>query len=1181
MKKVASYSISRDPDGSELILNEGENSKTYLAFSEEFSRFVSVKLYGPELFADARTRRSVHDTAEKIRASFSSGIAFPLEVGDQDNRVYQVCELLPGHSIEHLIKEQGNLDASTVFELAKRLLATTQHVLDAYDLNPNLSPEQIFVWRTGGSNWSLGFADYDLKPEESEEETGELQLVQDLSLLFYFLGSGDMQTWFYPMLNIKFEEDQHPKIAPELLYLYQRLFDSDASKRPFSITDLNRLLEFSAEKVSGKPELDEIPVDRSFLTWMPRNGSFPEPYSPNKRSSEFAQPCTFEAVDKLKDSTSLVHILPPDSMTLSKFIDDYRQSMQLAQGKESKVLTPVESVTCDPKCRVVAEKPVAAISVSTLLERKADFKREEALLLLHKIDRCLNDVETEGFTAPSLQLNDIYIRPQGAKSRRGVLAQKKFGWLSEADKYQIFVRPFHSNLFFGETPDMTALNGQTGKFGRTSAITNLFRPEYAFVTLAYTMMSAAVASEKKQMPKAMAELFRKSFSTRQTEGSKGRERLLDKLGKTLEGKALEISDAPAAKAKPAAAAPAPKKAKQEPSPKAKSNVKVEPKPKPAPARPDTVSKPFVTRPPKPKQKGGNPMVVAAIGAAALFGLMALAYVILPERNPEGNVVAVDPNPDPNPIEVVVNNNPPTPIEVTMVDNPPVSPSPPNPPASDPNLVTPPVSPPDTDPGPVVVAVNPNPGTEPIEDPGVQVAVVDPNTPPTPDPGTEIVGSPNTPSTTDPGSETSVDPSATDPTPPETTVGSPNTPTTPDSPDPTEPPEVVGSTNNDNNQQDPNGTPQEPVEPMPAELVNNNPPEPVEPPTPPTPPQTVEVTPIVPTPIVPTPIVPTPPPTLPATPSVDDKEAKMEEMNAAIGAVRDFRETGEIGQASEQLLELIETYTDEPGVDAELNATITAIREKEADLEGAERDKVDELVHMAALDQHQGAVSLLAMWHDRSDTPTAVAWNQTAAEQGDPEAMARLGIYYSVGKHVDLDLDEAVGWFEKAAQQGQVNALYFLGECYYFGKGVEADASKAVNLLRQAHEKGDAKASGMLATLYSKGHGVEANAETSRGLYEEAISRGDTGSYGNLGVLYMQGNGIDRDPNKAFSLFKRGAQAGEPNSMFFYALCFESGQGTEPNPETAAEWYRKAAQANQPMAIKWCETNNVDYSGETE
>ncbi|MEM7010143.1 MAG: hypothetical protein AAF585_01565 [Verrucomicrobiota bacterium] len=1163
----------------------------------------------------------MHDSAEKIRASFSSGIAFPLEVGDQDNRVYQVCELLPGHSIEHLIKEQGKLDASTVFELAKRLLATMQHVLDSYDLSPNLSPEQIYVWRTGGSNWSIGFADYDLKPEDSEEETGELQLVQDLSLLFYFLGSGDMQTWFYPMLNIKFEEDQHPNIAPELLYLYQRLFDSDASKRPFSITDLNRLLEFSAEKVTGKPELDEIPVDRSFLTWMPQNGSFPEPYSPNKRSSEFAQPCTFEAVDKLKDSTSLVHILPPDSMTLSKFIDDYRQSMQLAQGKESKVLTPVESVTCDPKCRVVAEKPVAAISVSTLLERKADFKREEALLLLHKIDRCLSDVESEGFTAPSLQLNDIYIKPQGAKSRRGVLAQKKFGWLSEADKFQIFVRPFHSNLFFGETPDMTALNGQTGKFGRTSAITNLFRPEYAFVTLSYTLMSAAMASEKKPMPKAMAELFRKSFSTRQSEGAKGREALLNKLGKTLEGKTLEISETPTAKPAAAAAVPAPKKAKPDPTPNTKSTVGPKPKAKAVGARPDTVSKPFVTRPPKPKRRGANPLLTAALGAVGLFVLAGAAYFLTPDRNPGANTVAVvDPDPDPNQIEIVVNPDPKPPVEVTMIDNPPVSPTPPDPPVSDPDLVQPPISPPDNDPDSVVVAVNQNPGAEPIQNPGTQVAVVDPpSTPPTPDPGTEIVGSPNTANATDLGSDTSVNPIEQDPNPAETTIGSPNTPSTPnatdsgsetsvnpadqtlnpadqtsdpaeatigspnaqetsDTPEPNEPPESVGSTSQDNDttQQDPDGGSTEPN--TPTEMANSNtPPEPVTPPitpvTPPTPP-------IVATPIFPTPIVPTPPPTLP-TPPAEDEEAKLEEMNSAIGAVRDFRENGKIGQASTQLLELIENYADEPAVDAELNATISAIREKDADLEGAERDKADELVHMAALDQHQGAVSLLALWHDRSDTPTAVAWNQTAAEQGDPEAMARLGIYYSVGKHVNLDLEESVSWFEKAAQQGQVNALYYLGECYYFGKGVEADAGKAVNLLRQAHEKGEAKASGMLATLYSKGHGVEANAETARGLYEEAISRGDVGSYGNLGVLYMQGNGIDPDPSKAFGLFRRGARAGEPNSMFFYALCFESGQGTEANPENAIEWYRKAAQANQPMAIKWCEANNVDYSAETE
>lgn len=87
MKKVSRHSISCAPDGSEVVLCEDEDSTTYLAFSEEYSRFVGLKMYG-ETFPDARARRLLQENAELVRSRFTSGLAFPLEVGDVDGRIY-------------------------------------------------------------------------------------------------------------------------------------------------------------------------------------------------------------------------------------------------------------------------------------------------------------------------------------------------------------------------------------------------------------------------------------------------------------------------------------------------------------------------------------------------------------------------------------------------------------------------------------------------------------------------------------------------------------------------------------------------------------------------------------------------------------------------------------------------------------------------------------------------------------------------------------------------------------------------------------------------------------------------------------------------------------------------------------------------------------------------------------
>lgn len=1055
--------------------------------------------------------------------------------------------MLPGNSIQQLVENQGPLDAATVFALAKGLLAVARSVSETYELKPNLSPSQIYVWRTAGTRWSLGFADYDLRPlAEDQEEPGELQLVQDLSLLFWFLGTRDLQTWFYPMLSAKYTRSQHPSVESpthltksgtplrlslpsELLDLYQRLFDSDASRRPFSILDLTRLLNFGAEKVTGVPQLGEVPVERGFQAWTPRNGGFPEPYAAKKRSTEFGQPCTFEAVDRLRDTASVVHILPPDSATASAFIDDYRQSMQLAQGKTSKILTPVESVMCDPKFRVVAEKPIAAISISALLERKVDFDREEALLLLHKVDQALTELRDEGFRGSSLQLNDIYIKPHGAKSRRGVLVQKKFGWLSEPDKYQIHLRPFRSNLFYGETPDLAALNAPTGKFGRTAAITNLFRPEYAFTTLAYSLMTSAMESDGKAMPKTMADCFRKAFSTRSVDSPRGRERLLDRLRRTLDGKALDLETEPApALVSAAAVAPAPV-------------ILAKPLPVSAPA-------------PKPARRtssGGRGQAWSTVfGAAALVAISAAAFYLTPDQQGISDSGASAPGSDGNEsVEIRVNPVASGPLrvnepeQIVMVEIKPVEPPEPVPaPAPAPAPAPPKIE---------VVVAAPEPIAEPprpAPSPPVKILVQakpDPKPNPTRNPG-RVEFDPDYLAHLGqlPGIVEVADPGAI-PEPlrqgPDRVVGRP------DAPRPSGPAELSA------------GALESVAKPQ-IEALNIQP--------------------------------AFGPATLIAGadfeisaaggPSIDleklpPSKADRAKMTASIEAIRKTRESGKIGKAAQQLLTAMEAHPDEPAVTAELDALIAGIRKNDGAFPESERVQIEELVQIAAMDEHRDAVSLLAAWSDRTDNPNSVDWNERAAEQGDPDAMTRLGIYYSVGKHVEPNVTESIRWFEQAAPLGQTDALYFLGECYFFGKGVEPDPAKAVNLLRQAHEKGNAKATEMLATCHAKGIGIAANLNSARSLYEEAISRGNIQAFGNLGVLYMKGQeGIDRNPAKAFSLFQRGANAGEPNAMVFYALCLETGEGTVADPAKARQWYVAAAKAGHGGAIKWCETKNVEF-----
>jgi TPR repeat protein len=75
----------------------------------------------------------------------------------------------------------------------------------------------------------------------------------------------------------------------------------------------------------------------------------------------------------------------------------------------------------------------------------------------------------------------------------------------------------------------------------------------------------------------------------------------------------------------------------------------------------------------------------------------------------------------------------------------------------------------------------------------------------------------------------------------------------------------------------------------------------------------------------------------------------------------------------------------------------------------------------------------------------------AAEQGDPAAQNKLGVFYEIGASVEQNDAEAAKWFRMAADQGHGEAMYNLGELYEAGRGVPQDMKKAIALYKESCE----------------------------------------------------------------------------------------------------------------------------------
>lgn len=153
--------------------------------------------------------------------------------------------------------------------------------------------------------------------------------------------------------------------------------------------------------------------------------------------------------------------------------------------------------------------------------------------------------------------------------------------------------------------------------------------------------------------------------------------------------------------------------------------------------------------------------------------------------------------------------------------------------------------------------------------------------------------------------------------------------------------------------------------------------------------------------------------------------------------------------------------------------------------------------------------------------------RSAAEEGDVEAMFRLGLLHQAGLGVEKDAEEALEWFRQAADEGHLGALYEVGRAHLFGTGAEVDTDAGLASYREAAEGGHRIAMESLGHLYLFGeHGVEAAPDEGVEWLERAYEAGSASAARTLGEAYAQGEGVARDETLAETWYRRAAERGD-------------------------------------------------------
>ena len=134
----------------------------------------------------------------------------------------------------------------------------------------------------------------------------------------------------------------------------------------------------------------------------------------------------------------------------------------------------------------------------------------------------------------------------------------------------------------------------------------------------------------------------------------------------------------------------------------------------------------------------------------------------------------------------------------------------------------------------------------------------------------------------------------------------------------------------------------------------------------------------------------------------------------------------------------------------------------------------------------------------------------AAEQGDADAQAKLGVAYFQGEGVPQDRVEAVRWLRRAAEQGHAGAQYSLGLAYSVGEGVPQDFAETVRWFRRAAEQGHADAQARLGTAYFLGEVVAQDRVEAVRWLRRAAEQGHANGQARLGAAYALGLGVLQD-----------------------------------------------------------------------
>ena len=198
-----------------------------------------------------------------------------------------------------------------------------------------------------------------------------------------------------------------------------------------------------------------------------------------------------------------------------------------------------------------------------------------------------------------------------------------------------------------------------------------------------------------------------------------------------------------------------------------------------------------------------------------------------------------------------------------------------------------------------------------------------------------------------------------------------------------------------------------------------------------------------------------------------------------------------------------------------------------------------------------------------DLAQAAKLYQQAAENGQVEAMFRLGGMYSQGKGVARNPEEARKWWALAAEKGHAPAKVQLQAGQKIALAVSSPPQAKVEEVRVQAEPKALEPEDKKVKVAAKEQPKPE--QVAKAVPAPAPVAKDKNSLYEEGLRFFKGEGVTRDYAQAHKFFVEAAEMGHAKAQYRLGFMFSLGKGVKKSDQEAVNWWQKAAKQNDPDA----------------